>query len=259
MLADGRDLVARVVRDPDGALSSLTEKFGQMVYDYCAAVLVDPDLAGDAAAGTLLGATRRINELSDPHELDAWLCSMARGECLLLLQTATSGSVSVSSPPVDAPTADVLLVWRAVGTLNAGDRGVLTLARGSGFAVEEVAAIMGVTQANARSRLARASENLHQAVETQLLLDDPPGSCAGLDALVADAIEATPAGLRRLVTTHLADCPACEQRVADVRWLYAEAQAGPAAFGSGVDATAVIEVRLKQALAPSGQRQRRQA
>jgi len=262
MLTDGRELVARVARDPDTALSALTEKFGPMVFDYCAAVLADPELAGDAAAGTLLAATQRISELSDPQELDAWLCSLARGECLLLLQTMperTRNGSDDDGSAVAESSADVALVRSALASLSAGDRGVLTLARGSGFAVAEIAAIMGVTQANARARLDRANENLSQAVETQLLQSDPPGSCTGLDALLADAVGAPPVGLRRLVTAHIADCPSCEQRVADVRWLYADAESRPAAFGSGVDAVAAIQSRLSGAAQPTPQRERRRA
>ncbi|MCB0915805.1 MAG: sigma-70 family RNA polymerase sigma factor [Actinobacteria bacterium] len=261
MLTDGRELVARVARDSDTALSALTEKFGQMVFDYCAAVLADPELAGDAAAGTLMAATQRISELSDPQELDAWLCSLARGECLLLLQTTPerTRNGSDAGSAVAESSADVALVRSALASLSAGDRGVLTLARGSGFAVAEIAAIMGVTQANARARLDRANENLSQAVETQLLQSDPPGSCTGLDALLADAVGAPPAGMRRLVTAHIADCPSCEQRVADVRWLYADAESRPAAFGSGVDAVAAIQSRLSGAVQPTPQRERRRA
>ncbi len=201
MFPDGRDLVARVKRDPDAALSSLTEKYGQQLYDYCVTMVADPDVASNAVAGALLAATRRIADLPDARDFDVWLFSLARAECLLLLQLAPdrlrrrplsvaavadeSDGATGSGPelsPHDGLPVDVALVGQGLATLSVGDREVLVLQRGCGFDADQISQIMGVTPANATHRLARAGDHLAEAVAAQVLLHDPPGSCDGLDS-----------------------------------------------------------------------------
>jgi hypothetical protein len=105
---------------------------------------------------------------------------------------------------------------------------------------------MGVSRANVAVRLSRADDHLHEAVDAQVLLNDPSGSCAALDELLAGSEAASALGKRRLVSAHFSDCPGCVARAADVRAVYALAEAGPLAFRSDFDARPAIEERLAQ-------------
>lgn len=107
---DDRELAAAIVSgEPDGLTEAL-DRFGASLLASCRAALpadaFGADAAGEVVLDTFLIARHRLDALTDPGELEAWLHAVARSECLrrardagvLPLSTEAADSTFVSFP-----------------------------------------------------------------------------------------------------------------------------------------------------------------
>jgi RNA polymerase sigma factor (sigma-70 family) len=126
-----------------------------------------PDLFGE----TLLIAWRRIEDLpEDPTEVRMWLFGLARGTLLnhtrgQRRRLALADKVRAHMPAVAAPPADEGGEVRdAMERLKPELAEIVQLVHWDGFTLGQAADIIGIPAATARSRYARAKEDLRTAL-----------------------------------------------------------------------------------------------
>ena len=162
---------------PASACQGWYEAHGRAVYGYLRFHLSSADEAEDLTADVFLRAVRAEGRF-DPTRASArtWLLRIARNALLDHVrrerrrQQVPLGAMRDLHSDVPSPEERVL--WEeevgrllsAVAGLGARDREVIGLRYGSGFDTREVAEILGVAEAAARTRLWRALVRLREVL-----------------------------------------------------------------------------------------------
>jgi RNA polymerase sigma factor (sigma-70 family) len=133
---------------------------------------VGPDDAPDLFGETLLIAWRRVADLpEDPTEARMWLFGLARGTLLnyargqrrrlaLVDKVRTHMPVRTVAPPADEGSE----VRDAMEHLKPDRAEIVQLVHWDGFTLAQAADIIGIPAATARSRYARAKDDLRAAL-----------------------------------------------------------------------------------------------
>lgn len=158
--------VARQVRrgsdvDLDSAFASARPRLVRI-----AASLVGIDTAEDVVQDTYITARSRIGQLRDPAALEAWLARICvhrsfrvkrRGRRLQELLGA------LPFPRITPPASGRIELQELIEALPPRDRAVVVLQHGYGYALDEVAELVGITHANARKISSRTRARLLRA------------------------------------------------------------------------------------------------
>ena len=166
-----------------------------------------------AVRDAVILADARIDELTDPPMLKAWLFAIARAEC----QRHCPGSSGESDEPVAYPrqrdAALRIMAWKAAISLPAGEREALDLVTRHGMTPPEVALVLGMPAPEAPALIAAARQHLEQALAAEILINREGQECAGrAGALQGWTGTVTPAVRERLLR-HAGSCPACAPRL----------------------------------------------
>ncbi len=128
--------------------------------------LIGPDSAEDVVQDTYLMARARVSQLRDPAAIEAWLARICvhrsfrvrkRGRRLQELLGV------MPFPRVTPPPTGRLELKELVEQLPPRDRAVVVLQHGYGYSLDEVAALVGVSHANARKISSRTRARLLRA------------------------------------------------------------------------------------------------
>lgn len=161
----------------EAACAAWYEAHGPAIYNYIRFHVASPDVAEDLTAETFLRAVR-AHDRYDPSRGDAktWLFSIAAN---LLRDHARRSRVRQYVPlgsfrdlVCDAPSPEERLLHEesvarlldAVARLPAGDREIIGLRYASGLDTRDVAELLGISEANVRTRLWRALKRLRAEV-----------------------------------------------------------------------------------------------
>ena len=169
--ADGAVGVRWVAGDPD-ALRLAYDRFGALVFTYCARSLADRDAAADCAQETFVSAWKSRDNF-DPSRgsLGAWLLGIARYRVMdAYRRSARTPVPSGDLPGLDAPAssdvsredqlADRLLVAHALEHLQPRVRTVVELAFYSDLTHAEISSRTGIPLGTVKSDLRRGLERL---------------------------------------------------------------------------------------------------
>lgn len=169
-------------RDP-GALAALYDTHAESIYRYARTLLESSDSAQVALRDTLIAAEAHVHALADPERLRVWLYALARGECARrrsALQAMPVGDgTDIGAMAGGASDGELRLVAvNAVAALPEGEREVLDLLTRHAIPEHELAAVLGITAAQAEQLRQAASYRLQDLVTTEILARNASPACA---------------------------------------------------------------------------------
>src|SRR5689334_2196818 len=176
--ADSRDgmqpaLVERAMRGDEDAFATLVSASADGCYALAYRILRDPHRAQDAAQRAMLGAWRDLPTLRDPTRFDAWLHRLVVNACYAELRAERRWVARVRLAPADTlPEPDIAraVVARdeldeAFRRLSPDQRAVVVLHHYVGYPLTEIASMLQISEATARTRLHRAVQRLRNALD----------------------------------------------------------------------------------------------
>ena len=166
-------LVERAMRGDQDAFATLAAESADGCYALAYRILRDPHRAQDAAQRAMVGAWRDLPTLRDPARFDAWLHRLVVNSCYVELRAERRWVARVRLLPADAPPEPDIartIVARdelesAFRRLSPDQRAVVVLHHSLGYPLTEIAAMLGISEGTARSRLHRALLRLRAALD----------------------------------------------------------------------------------------------
>ena len=154
----------------EAAFDGDLESFGELCRRHYAAiaaiaysVLVDQQLAEDAAQETFARALTNLGRLQKPAKLVPWLAAICRNVARDILK-ARSRQVNTESlsglSDGDVQDHDTRAVEQAVGRLPESERDVVVLKYYNGFSYDQISAVLGISKPAVNGRLTRAKQKL---------------------------------------------------------------------------------------------------
>lgn len=225
--------VLQRARDGDpAALTELIALHQGAVYRFAMRMCRHPADAEDVLQDTLVALARGIRDFRGGSSLSTWLFGVARSFCIKKRRRRkgappTTDSLDESSesegraleergagPEVLAADKEIhRALERALGSLEPSQREVLVLRDIEGLSAAEVAEVLGIGVAAAKSRLHRARLSLREAIAPLLDLPvaaAPAGGCPDVLRLFSRHLEdEIDADLCAQMQRHLEDCPRC--------------------------------------------------
>jgi RNA polymerase sigma factor (sigma-70 family) len=175
-------LLTQLQRGSHSAFERVYASHKQALYGFLLRLCRDPNLAADLFQNTWLKLARYAAGLRDDTDLRAWLFTVARNEyrshCraqmldlsrLLVLDKVLATEPFTEVPP-DRELADI---DAALAALDLNDREVLLLVCVEGLEPRQASAVIGISQAALRQRLARARKRLREELERSDELVNP--------------------------------------------------------------------------------------
>jgi RNA polymerase sigma-70 factor, ECF subfamily len=174
--------------DPE-AMERLLMRAQEVAYRFSLLVCGHPEDAEDVMQDALLKTYRHVAHIAEPEAFRTWLYTTVRNTCLMKRRRRAgepAHHVSIeqgiptadgASAPIDvadtARSADQLLMdaWidkrlrAALLTLPAPFRAIVVMREVEGLSTREVATIMGISEANVKTRLHRARMMLRRHLE----------------------------------------------------------------------------------------------
>jgi RNA polymerase sigma factor (sigma-70 family) len=157
----------------EGAFADLVGRYHALVCAVAYGATGDRALSEDVAQDTFVVAWRGRHTLRDPSRVRQWLCAIARHLALNTRRSRTHDPIEDDA----ALAADVdlharlehaqrdALVWQSIAAIPETYRVALVLYYREDKSVAEVAAALGITEANALQRLSRGRRQLERGIE----------------------------------------------------------------------------------------------
>ena len=172
-------LVERARDGDDVAFSELVDLDGDMCYGIAFRILRDAMHAQDAVQQAFLLAWRELPRLRDPDRFGPWLHRLLVNACYEELRRHRRWSTHIRVLPVDGPSGpdptvavdDRDAIDRAFVRLTPQHRAVFVLHHYAGFALTDIAEIVGVPVGTVKSRLHHAIRSLRAAIVADSQVD----------------------------------------------------------------------------------------
>src|ERR1700722_6323089 len=218
------EVIASFAGDRSGELTEAYDRYADPLYRYCLAWLGEPAEAADAVQDTFViaaaRAAARLVDLSEPERLRTWLYAGARNECQRIRRPGRPVFASAQAPDVTADGAAVRedaerarLLDAATGGLTPDEREVIELELRHGFAVAEVAAVVGVSRGQANARASRARRHLDACLGAVVVARAGRRDyCDSLSRMLGDWDGQLTVPLRKQLDRHIGRCAACSTR-----------------------------------------------
>ncbi len=223
-------LTARLLAGDAAAFATLYQRYFQAVYDFVRRTVRDQALAEDVVQITFVRAWEHPPQRKGPHNLKAWLFTVARNAALDELrkrsrETQTSWSehdderphfAAVDPAPGTNPQAlaqtqeSADLVWDAAASLSADEYSLLDMHLRQELTADEIATALDLQKGAVYTRLSRLRDALEDAVRGRLLALRGRHACADLDRLLAAAEPQWSETVERLVAGHADACESCD-------------------------------------------------
>jgi RNA polymerase sigma-70 factor (ECF subfamily) len=171
-----RSLIDRARNGDLDAFESIVRARMDAVYRLTTAILGDEADARDATQETFVAAWRQLRSLRDPERLDAWLQRIAINAARMSIRSRSrrrvreipaSSVTSLAARRGSTGPDDAVLLDDALATLAVDQRAILVLHHLDGRTVAEVAAILGIPEGTAKSRLFHARRALAAALAAE--------------------------------------------------------------------------------------------
>jgi RNA polymerase sigma-70 factor (ECF subfamily) len=161
-LAPTGEIAQLAARDP-AALTAVVSRYQHRLYRYLLRLLRNPAEAEDAFQQTWLNVVRQIRRYDPRRSFDAWLFAIAHNLAMDSLRRRREESLGDTDSPAPARALDGLLASERSALLAAAIehlppvyREAITLRFEEGLKLEEIATVMQVPLATAKSRVQRA-------------------------------------------------------------------------------------------------------
>lgn len=137
------------------------------MYRLAMSMLGNTEDAADAAQEAILIAYQKLPSLRKRESFRPWLMRILTNECYAILRGRKKvvSLDEVSEMPAAAENEEQLQLWQAVCSLNQSLRSVVVLYYYDGFSGKEIGTILGITEANVKTRLSRARKHLRILLE----------------------------------------------------------------------------------------------
>lgn len=176
-------LVVRAQQGDRGAFTSLVDAIGGRLHAIAYSILRDRELARDATQQTLLIAWQDLSRLRDPDRFESWACRILVRSCRRESSRAkrwVPASIEQSGrEPTTLDDTRVVVdrdqVERAFRRLSVDQRAVVVLTYYHDLGPGQVAERLGVPVGTVDSRLHRALDTLHAAVDADARTQVPRG------------------------------------------------------------------------------------
>lgn len=137
------------------------------MYHLAIGILGNAEDAADAAQEAILAAYEKLPSLRRKESFRPWLMRILTNECYGILRKRKKvvSLDEVYDLPAPSTGEENLQLWQAVGKLNRQLRAVVILYYYHGFSGKEIGSILGITEANVKTRLSRARKHLRILLE----------------------------------------------------------------------------------------------
>lgn len=206
-------------------LETIYRRYADRLYDYCVALLRDPELAADAVHDTFLIASRRIDDLRDPERLRPWLYTIARREALrasrarrhLRTLDPTMDPAAATTDPGARVFEDQVrdLMTHAMRGLSANDHEVIALALRHDLSPAQTAEVLGVSPNHAHARLSRARQSLLKALGALTVARHGCADCDDLADMLRTWDGVLTERIRKQINRHVDACATCGETQRD--------------------------------------------
>jgi RNA polymerase sigma-70 factor (ECF subfamily) len=167
-----RSLIDRARNGDLDAFESIVNARMDAVYRLTSAILGNEADARDAAQETFVAAWRQLPRLREPEKFEAWLQRVAVNAARQTMRTRSrrrvreipSSTVMALADHAAAPRDDAAILDAALATLPVEQRAILVLHHLEGHPLAELAAILGIPEGTAKSRLFSARRALAAAI-----------------------------------------------------------------------------------------------
>lgn len=137
------------------------------MYRLAMSILCNEDDAADAAQEAILTAFQKLSSLRDRERFQPWLLRILTHQCYAILRQRRrllpyETLAEQEAPAVSEQSQDL---WQAVCDLSEQLRSVVVLYYYEGFSAREVGEILGISEANVKTRLSRARKRLREQLE----------------------------------------------------------------------------------------------
>ena len=182
-------LVREAATGDRAAMERLLMRAQEVAYRFSLLVCGHPEDAEDVMQDALLKTYQRVTQISEPDAFRTWLYSTVRNACLMKRRrrvgepsqfvtldpgsansggTASAVDVADRAQPIDQRVNDVLMARRvrdALLRLPPSHRTIVVLREIEGLSTKEAATVMGLSEANVKTRLHRARLMLRKQLE----------------------------------------------------------------------------------------------
>ena len=137
------------------------------MYRLAMSLLCNQEDAADAAQEAICTAYQKLHTLRNRDRFRPWLLRILTNECYTILRQRQRfvESDAIPEPETPGPEAADPTLWQTVSDLNEQLRSVVVLYYYEGFQVREIASILGISEANVKTRLSRARRRLRDMLE----------------------------------------------------------------------------------------------
>ena len=137
------------------------------MYRLAMSILCSEEDAADAAQESILIAYQKLPTLRDRSRFRPWLLRILTHECYAILRQRKSLVPFEVLPDQEAPAVSETSedLWQAVCDLSEQLRSVVVLYYYEGFSARETGEILGISEANVKTRLSRARKRLREQLE----------------------------------------------------------------------------------------------
>jgi RNA polymerase sigma-70 factor, ECF subfamily len=172
-------LVEQARDGDDAAFGQLVDLDGDQCYAIAYRILRDVERAQDAVQQAFLLAWRELPRLRDPERFSPWLHRLLVNACYEEHRRHRRWTSRIRALPVDGPASadstvsvdDRDTLDRAFLRLTPQHRAVFVLHHYAGFALADIAAIVGVPIGTVKSRLHHATRSLRAAIVADSQVD----------------------------------------------------------------------------------------
>jgi RNA polymerase sigma-70 factor (ECF subfamily) len=181
-------LVREAATGDRAAMERLLMRAQEVAYRFSLLVCGHPEDAEDVMQDALLKTYQRVTQISEPDAFRTWLYSTVRNACLMKRRRragepsqfvtldpgaasrgiASAVDVADTAQPIDQRISDVLMARRirdALLQLPPSHRTIVVLREIEGLSTKEAATVMGLSEANVKTRLHRARLMLREQLE----------------------------------------------------------------------------------------------
>jgi RNA polymerase sigma-70 factor (ECF subfamily) len=168
-----RSLIDRARNGDLDAFASIVNARMDAVYRLTSAILGNEADARDAAQETFVAAWRQLTRLRESEKFEAWLQRIAINAARQthrarsrrrIREIPSSTVVALAERAAGAPRDDAAILDAALATLPVDQRAILVLHHLEGHPIAELAAVLGVPEGTAKSRLFAARRALAAAI-----------------------------------------------------------------------------------------------
>ncbi len=227
-------LVARAREGNLFAFEEIVRRHQRRVYGTAMRIVRRHDLADDVAQETFVRAWRRLDQYDAGRPFAPWMCRIAAN--LAVNHVRSPSPARRSCPrgtrrrPREPPRPSIACSTRRRGPSSTGrwppcspeQRAVFVLRTFEDLSYKEIAETLGISTGTVMSRLWRARERLREALASLpresggAARGGEPGMSHPLDRLSAFLDGELPPDERASVAAHLAACPGCTARLAEL-------------------------------------------